>query len=69
MCGNPAWRYSRRMIFALALTAAAVWTAGTILTVVHLRRAPVAIEDETGFHVVEQPAGASAAFLPALRAG
>ncbi len=45
--------YSLRMLFPILLTLAAVWIVGIIVTVVHVRRAPVAVEDEYGFHVVE----------------
>jgi hypothetical protein len=42
------------MLFPILLSIAAVWVVGIVVTVVHLRRAPVAIEDETGFHVIEE---------------
>jgi hypothetical protein len=41
------------MLLPILLTLAVVWIVGIIVTVVHVRRAPVAVEDETGFHVVE----------------
>jgi len=46
--------YTPRMILPILLSIAAVWVVGIVVTVVHLRRAPVAIEDETGFHVIEE---------------
>lgn len=46
--------YTPRMLLPILLSIASVWVVGIVVTVVHLRRAPVAIEDETGFHVIEE---------------
>ncbi len=43
------------MVTALLCLLAALWIPGLYLLVVSVRRAPVAVEDENGFHVIEQP--------------
>ena len=54
------------MLFPILLSLAAVWVVGIIVTVAHIRRAPVAIEDENGFHVIEEAdAGKVLEFRPA----
>jgi len=54
------------MLYPILLSLAAVWIFGIIVTVAHIRRAPVAIEDENGFHVIEEAdAGKVLAFRPA----
>lgn len=45
--------YTGAMLSVLLVAVAATWVSGTILTIVHLRRAPFGIEDETGFHAFE----------------
>lgn len=42
------------MLLPILLSLAAVWVVGIVVTIVHLRRAPVAVEDEQGFHVIEE---------------
>jgi hypothetical protein len=58
------------MISAL-LILGTIWMTSVLFLSVLARRAPMAFEDENGFHVVEQQKRArrSTAFVPALRAG
>ncbi len=42
------------MLLPLLLSIATVWAVGVVVTVIHIRRAPVAIEDEHGFHIIEE---------------
>jgi len=42
------------MLFPILISLGFIWVVGIIVTVTHLRRAPVAIEDETGFHIIEE---------------
>jgi hypothetical protein len=58
--------YSRRMLSALLIAAAAVWVSGVVLVIVHVRRAPVAVEDETGFHVISEATTGERSLAPAL---
>ena len=46
--------YTPRMLLPILLSLAAVWVVGIAVTVTHIRRAPVAIEDEDGFHIIEE---------------
>lgn len=46
--------YTPRMLLPILLSIAAVWVVGIVVTITHIRRAPVAIEDENGFHIIEE---------------
>ena len=47
---------------------AAIWISGALLTLVHVRRAPLAIEDERGFHIIDDGRAEPAAPVHAFQA-
>ena len=60
--------YTGGMMTAL-LVLATFWVAALAFLTVIARRAPVGVEDENGFRVVEQPRTDRVVFFPALRIG
>lgn len=42
------------MLFPILTSIAVIWVVGIVVVVHHLRVAPVGVEDDNGFHVIEE---------------